>query len=65
MIPITEHSLPRYLEIATADLCRGEKIKVAFTEKLHKQYLDLKMNGFYPDIMCVIRGESYYLGRVK
>lgn len=65
MIQVTERSLPAYLSLASSDLCRGESIKVEFTDKIHKEYLDLKMKGFYPNIMCVKEGDSYFLGRVK
>lgn len=65
MTRITEKSLTTYLDIATAELRRGETVPVDLTDSTHKLYLDLKMKGFYPHIMCVKRGDLYTLGRVK
>lgn len=62
---INQMSLRSYLDSATADLGKGEKVRVPFTDQLHSEYLDLQLAGYYPELLCVRQNGDYYLARVR
>lgn len=62
---INSRNLKYYLDKATSELNRGEKVQVEMNDDLHSKYLDLQMSGHYRDLMCIKSNGSYFLARIR